>query len=190
MRCLLFVFLGICGVQAISSPSLSEVLVKIEACGEISRPLKRLDCFDRLLQENKSSQGREINEELGAQPRIGESNSGTDKNPVSPTNSALSPSSKMRVVIAEEKAVIPEDFGAVTLNPEAGFSVVIERVIKLSRGNYRLVLEGGQVWEEIEHDPRTQYSIGDSVVIKRGVLGTYNIVSKRTSRKNKVKRIK
>ena len=82
------------------------------------------------------------------------------------------------------------EFGSASKDPETGFNFKIERVIKLSRGNFRLVFENGQVWEEIEYDPRTRYKVGDTVIVKRGVLGTYNIISERTSRKNKARRVK
>ena len=90
----------------------------------------------------------------------------------------------------ERRKTKRNEFGSVSKDPETGFNFKIERVIKLSRGNYRLVFENGQVWEEIEYDPRTRYKVGDTVIVKRGVLGTYNIISERSSRKNKVRRVK
>jgi hypothetical protein len=42
------------------------------------------------------------------------------------------------------------------------------------RGEYRITLEGGQVWEETQHSSSIYPpEVGETVTIKRGLLGSY-----------------
>ena len=65
----------------------------------------------------------------------------------------------------------------------------IVRIRKLSRGNYLLTLDNGQRWREIEYDKYTRYAVGDRVEIRRGRLGTYDLISQATGHRNKVRRV-
>lgn len=65
----------------------------------------------------------------------------------------------------------------------------IVRIRKLSRGNYLLTLDNGQRWREIEYDRYTRYAVGDRVEIRRGRLGTYDLISQATGHRNKVRRV-
>ena len=51
MRVLLFIFLSLFGSQVLSSESRGELLAKLESCGEVLEPLKRLGCFEQILEE-------------------------------------------------------------------------------------------------------------------------------------------
>ena len=189
MRFCLFIFLSVFGSQVLSSESLEELISKLEACGEVLGPLKRLGCFEQILEDEyvtKSEKPKATEpESMSLVAGDSQATAARDKRK-SRVNSREQP---------EKEEIQPLDttrneFGSVSKDPETGFAFKIERVIKLSRGNHRLVFNNGQVWEEIEYDPRIRYKAGDSVIVKRGVLGTYNIISERTSRKNKVRRIK
>ena len=185
MRVLLFTFLSLFGSQVLSSESRGELLAKLESCGEVLGPLKRLGCFEQILEEEYTTKtGKPERMQVAAadsqSPTIG-----TDKKKSS--DKSREQTVKMK---PQSKDMKRNEFGSVSKDPDAGFKFKIERVIKLSRGNYRLVFEDGQVWEEIEYDPRTRYKVGDTVTVKRGVLGTYNIISERSSLKNKVRRVK
>jgi hypothetical protein len=47
-------------------------------------------------------------------------------------------------------------------------------VSKKPRGEYRITLEDGQVWEETQHTSSSVApAVGDTVTIKRGMLGSY-----------------
>ena len=88
-----------------------------------------------------------------------------------------------------------DQFGEEGFKPEhnAGppsITGTITGVEKLALGNYLLMLEDGQIWREVEADRRARYSVGDTVVIKRGFLETYDLVSNATGRRTKVKRVK
>ena len=189
MRFCLFIFLSVFGSQVLSSESREELISKIEACGEVLGPLKRLGCFEQILEDEYAAKAEKSKaaepESMSLVAGDSQATAAIDKRK-SRVNSREQP---------EKEEIQPLDttrneFGSVSKDQETGFAFKIERVIKLSRGNHRLVFKDGQVWEEIEYDPRTRYKAGDSVIVRRGVLGTYNIISERTSRKNKVRRVK
>ena len=66
----------------------------------------------------------------------------------------------------------------------------VVKVTKLARGNHSITLEDGQVWRENEVEPRARYRVGDTVVIARGVFGSYNLSNERTGHRVKVRRIR
>ena len=192
MRVFLLIFLAVFGSQVLSLESLDELFARLEACGEILGPLKRLGCFEQILEKENAAKAAQLDKSSAAvSERL--------KVTVVDNQPELDGDKKRSSANLDEQSVKMEpkrrttkrnEFGSVSKDPETGFNFKIERVIKLSRGNYRLVFENGQVWEEIEYDPRTRYKVGDTVIVKRGVLGTYNIISERSSRKNKVRRVK
>jgi hypothetical protein len=50
----------------------------------------------------------------------------------------------------------------------------VEAVTTRPRGEYRITLEGGQVWEETQHSSSAMPpEVGETVTIKRGLLGSY-----------------
>lgn len=65
----------------------------------------------------------------------------------------------------------------------------IEGVYELSRGTFRLLFDNGEVWQELEYEVRTKYTVGDEVEIRRGTFGTYLLHSLATGRSTKVKRL-
>ena len=71
MRVLLFIFLSLFGSQALSSESRGELLAKLESCGEVLGPLKRLGCFEQILEEGRIE--RENEKEKEKKRRLGKS---------------------------------------------------------------------------------------------------------------------
>ena len=51
MRVLLFTFLSLFGSQVFSLEPRGELLAKLEACSDVLGPLKRLSCFEQILEE-------------------------------------------------------------------------------------------------------------------------------------------
>lgn len=50
----------------------------------------------------------------------------------------------------------------------------VKAVTTKARGEYRITLEDGQVWDETQHSSNTQApEVGETVTIKRGMLGSY-----------------
>jgi len=192
MRVFLLIFLAVFGSQVLSLESRDELFARLEACGEILGPLKRLGCFEQILEKENAAKAAQLDKSSAAvserlKVTVVDNQPELDGDKKRSSANLDEQSVKME---PEHRTTKRNEFGSVSKDPETGFNFKIERVIKLSRGNYRLVFENGQVWEEIEYDPRTRYKAGDTVIVKRGVLGTYNIISERTSRKNKVRRVK
>jgi len=57
-----------------------------------------------------------------------------------------------------------------------------------STGQYRITFEDGQVWEETQHTGGAPPEVGDTVTIKRGLLGSY-FLSRNVGLVLRVKRI-
>ena len=99
---------------------------------------------------------------------------------------------------AAQEAVASATFGAERLpaqereqdRPAQRLAATITHVLALPRGNFRLTLDNGQVWQEIRYDRSTRYAVGDGVEIRRGTLGSYNLASEATGRRAKVRRIR
>ena len=66
----------------------------------------------------------------------------------------------------------------------------VVRVRELARGNFEVELEDGQVWRENERELRTNYRVGDMVVISSGLLGTFNLDNERSGQRTKARRIR
>ncbi len=69
------------------------------------------------------------------------------------------------------------------------FKGVIAGVRKLPGGQYKLTLNDGQIWREVEAKRRSRYRIGDEVVISKGFIGSFDLKSVRTGFQTKVKRV-
>ena len=189
MRVLLLIFLAVFGSQVLSSESRGELFSKLEVCGEVLGPLKRLGCFEQILEDEYATKTANptASEPESIRVAAGDSQPTAGKGKKKSSVDSREQPAKVEPQPSDTKR---NEFGSVSRDPDAGFNFKIARVIRLSRGIHRLIFEDGQVWEEIEYDPRTLYKADDTVIVKRGVLGTYNIISERTSRKNKVRRVK
>ena len=66
----------------------------------------------------------------------------------------------------------------------------VVRVRELARGNFEVELEDGQVWRENERELRTNYRVGDMVVISSGLLGTFNLDNERSGQRTKARRVR
>jgi hypothetical protein len=59
----------------------------------------------------------------------------------------------------------------------------------LARGEQVLTLENGQVWQQTETTREQQFAVGDVVVIRKGLLGSFLLTLATGSRNSRVKRI-
>ena len=144
------------------------------ACRALVQDAERLSCYDGI-----------ASAEMGlAQPAA------------SSADAAAAPASA-----SGEHAAAPQEagagFGAERLparereqDPPQRLAATITHVLELPRGNFRLTLDNGQVWQEIRYDRSTRYAAGDGVEIRRGTLGSYNLASEATGRRAKVRRIR
>ena len=186
-----------------------DTTVDLQRCQAIESHLERLECYDQLARQSdgasiEKTQPPAPNPTPGSNPKqprppskvitSAATTSTTAKTEPTPPDARRTDPPKLRKPIEESGSArpIPDDFGE-PAKPDKfdkrEFTTNIVKVDKLQRGNHRIALEGGQVWQEIEYDVRTDYSVGDEVTIREGLFGTYNVLSKRTGRRNKVKRI-
>jgi hypothetical protein len=67
------------------------------------------------------------------------------------------------------------------------------RIVKFDtqpRGEYVLTLDNGQVWQQREYDWHLAFSVGDEVIIKRGLMKSYRLQQKGNNRTTAVTRIR
>jgi hypothetical protein len=65
----------------------------------------------------------------------------------------------------------------------------VTAVRTLARGEQVLTLENGQVWQQTETTREQQFAVGDVVVIRKGLLGSFLLTLASGSRNSRVKRI-
>ena len=73
-------------------------------------------------------------------------------------------------------------------SPQALRATIVD-IKRLSRGQYVLTFDDGQVWREIEPRRQSRYSVGDEIVITRAFGGSFNLKSSATGYRNKVRRV-
>ena len=153
---------------------ISAATASADDCRAIEGDAERLACYDRLATPE---------EEL---------------TPPTPTESATSAGDEASAQAQQAEAARPGLFrrvlGGVKLPKPKPVNVVtsgkIVRVRELARGNFELELEDGQVWRENERELRTNYRVGDMVVISSGMLGTFNLDNERSGQRTKARRIR
>lgn len=69
-------------------------------------------------------------------------------------------------------------------------SFVIKSVDRSLRELLQIEFDNGQVWHQTDNDKRAKFSVGDVVVIKRGVLSAFYMKKAGSHRQVRVKRIK
>ena len=60
--------------------------------------------------------------------------------------------------------------------PES-ISGTVEKVVRRPAGEFVVTLENGQVWTQLQVEPRARISVGDTVTIKKAALGSYLLVT-------------
>lgn len=66
----------------------------------------------------------------------------------------------------------------------------IQEILTAARGELVLILDNGQIWRQNEAISLPPVRVGDPVVIKRGLLGSYRMTLKKQYRTINVRRIK
>ena len=190
--------LGLLGfiVAPVAAGEADDLQAEVIKCGGIEDSRKRIACYDRIAQSAASAA-----EESHPPPKAHDETplreeavlpTLVERRPTLPVVAEPAPREATAAPLAAPDAV--DAFGAEKLRHSGGEA--IDRVVaeiavvrKLSRGNFQLALNNGQTWREIEYDKYTRYAVGDTVEIRRGRLGTYDLVSRETGHRNKVRRI-
>lgn len=164
-----------------------DLQAEVIRCGGIEDSRERIACYDRIAHSAAGAA-----EESQRPPREAQDETLAREETATPALAEPSPRSATAAPLTAPDAI--DDFGAEKLRHSGG--ELLDRVVaeiaavrKLSRGNFQLALDNGQTWREIEYDKYTRYAVGDTVEIRRGRLGTYDLVSRKTGHRNKVRRI-
>ena len=181
--------LGLLGfvVAPVAGGEADDLQAEVIKCGGIEDSRERIACYDRIAHSAASTA-----EEAQRPPQEAQDETPARDETAPPTLAEPSPRNATTAPLTAPDAI--DDFGAEKLRHSGG--ELLDRVVaeiaavrKLSRGNFQLALDNGQTWREIEYDKYTRYAVGDTVEIRRGRLGTYDLVSRKTGHRSKVRRI-
>jgi hypothetical protein len=134
-------------------------------CSSVAEDGARLKCYDDQAARQKK-----------AASAVKAPATGASAHPAAPTPAPARPASGSSDFGLEGEALHRKQAAA---NPEAPKEPeqVVSRVRDVTtkpRGEYRITLEDGQVWEETGHSSSVlPPHVGDTVTIKRGMLGSY-----------------
>lgn len=148
-------------------------------CRDIEDDAERLACYDQLLAPADARQ-------VAEPPSAPEAEAGDQ---ATATTQASDESAG-----AQRRSLFGRVLGGIKLPKPKPKNVVasgkIVRVRELARGNFELELEDGQVWRENERELRTNYRVGDMVVVSSGMLGTFNLDNERSGQRTKARRVR
>ncbi len=156
----------------LASAATAQTPADIAHCTAIDSDTERLQCYDKLFVQP------------GAQPR---EQSKAVATVAAADTAASSASTKL------------DDFGldgrktAGQVDEPKGPDEMQARIAKLDaqpRGEYVLTLDNGQVWQQKEYDWHLAFSVGDEVIIKRGLMKSYRLQLKDNNRTTPVTRIR
>ena len=145
-------------------------------CRAIEDVADRLACYDRLAtpdEESTTPQAALVSADAGGEARTQPGNE----------EAGVARPGPLRRVLGAIKLPKPKPVNVVA-------SGKIVRVRELARGNFELELDSGEVWRENEREMRTNYRIGDMVVISSGMLGTFNLDNERSGQRTKARKVR
>jgi hypothetical protein len=148
-------------------------------CTSIAADMARLKCYD----EQAGRQKRQVVPPSGAT-----ASTPAPAKPVPPAPPIAKPSSSEFGLDAD--AVRRKQATANPDAPKAPEQLVarVKAVVTKPRGYYRITLDDGQVWEETQHTGGLAPEVGETVTLKRGILGSY-FLSRSSGLALRVKRI-
>lgn len=153
-------------------------------CRDIADDAERLACYDRLAGRVAPAEADEPPAEPDPEPT---------PVPAVETRAAAEAKPAPEQVETVRRGLLRSVIGRIKPTPKPRTIIAsgkLVRVRELVEGNFELELEDGQVWREYEREVRTNYRVGDVVVVSTGLLGTFNLDSERTGRRTKVRRVR
>jgi hypothetical protein len=168
MKRLLFLIGGLVFNLATHAQTLSESMID---CSQESDSLKRLLCFDQLVESIVQSESPQIITEII---------------PVEATDSP------MPVIQSEtDEPQIRENFGL----PERPLDTpdkiygTVAKVKKNTFGKHTITFADGQVWKQTDSS-RLRLKVGDQIFVEKGALGSHFLGKENTNTRMRVKRVK
>jgi hypothetical protein len=147
-----------------------------QQCAAIGNDSERLACYDRIFRAPAAT--------AAASPAAGAA-----------ATSVVAPSATSAVVPAAATVAAPaastpsDDFGLTEAAKRArepeesrqkrpeSISAAVARVARQPAGELVVTLENGQVWTQLQADPRARVAVGDTVTIKTAALGSFLLVT-------------
>jgi hypothetical protein len=169
---------GLLLVAAASTPGVASSAGDVHACVSIEGDAARLACYDSAL-GRVGAKAPSRATAPGVAPAAAAS---------AAPNSAVAPASPPAAPPAVAQAADPAaEFGLTEAakrakNPtkQAELQSVTARVVSirwLKYGEFVVTLDNGQVWEQIEPMPAAVIRIGDAVILKKALLGSYTLLT-------------
>ena len=87
---------------------------------------------------------------------------------------AANPDPDFGLTEAAKRSRVPEESREQL--PES-ISGTVAKVARQPAGEFIVTLENGQVWTQLQVDPRARVAVGDTVVIKKAALGSHLLVT-------------
>ncbi len=135
----------------------------------------RLACYDSIF--GRPAAAAPLGAPSAAAPATGAVAGTVAAAPVAATPAAAAaanPETDFGLTEAAKRAREPEESGERL--PES-ISGTVARVARQPAGELVVTLENGQVWTQLQVDPRARVAVGDTVVIKKAALGSHLLVT-------------
>lgn len=148
---------------AAAAPGRAAAANDVQACVAIADDAARLACYDRAV-------GR-----TGSRPpaaAVAAPAAAAATAPAAAAAAASDPAAEFGLTEAAKRAKSPSK----PAEPQS----ISARVVSLrwrKYGEFVVTLDNGQVWEQIEPMPAATVRIGDSVTVKKALLGSYTLVT-------------
>lgn len=137
-------------------------------CGMVKDSLERLVCYDRLFGPD-------------AMPPAARAPSATPMVPVAPPAPVAAPVAAAPVAAAPAAApalgdeAVKKHSKATKSNEPTGLTANVSALKEIGQNLYRISLDNGQVWQQVESASLFQVAVGDTVRIEKGVMGSYRM---------------
>jgi hypothetical protein len=134
-----------------------------QQCAALGDDADRLACYDRIFR---------------APARTSAAPAGVTSAAVAPAAAAAAaptnPADDFGLTEAAKRAREPEETRE--MHPES-ISGTVAKVARQPAGELIVTLENGQVWTQLEVDPRARVAVGDTVTIRKAALGSHLLVT-------------
>ena len=178
------------------SQSHADVVLELSLCDALVEPTERLQCFNKVAYKYSThsnrtlpSQRKQADAVWDRTAELSSSSQNEDAAHVSGSVQLPSVTEQPGRAWATNRLEAPSKRYQLGKDPAGEMHATIVAVQRLSAGQFLLTLANGQVWQEIEPRRRTRYTIDDGVIISKGFGGSFNIKSKVTGYRNKVRQM-